>query len=130
MNKIQKYFGRLWVSVIWTLIILVLMTLPGTVMPKEQGFTIPHFDKFVHFVLFGGFVFLWCHYYAARHVELRPRAKFFFFIFILACAYGIGMEYVQKYFIPLRDYDEADIIADILGAGVGYGRSNIRLLSR
>ncbi len=32
--------------------------------------------------------------------------------------YGIGMEYVQKYFIPGRDFDLADIIADMIGAGL------------
>jgi VanZ family protein len=38
------------------------------------------------------------------------------------------MEYVQKYWIPGRDYDLADIIADMFGAGIGYGLSNLLLL--
>jgi hypothetical protein len=38
------------------------------------------------------------------------------------------MEFLQKCCIPLRDYDEADIIADMVGAGIGYGLSNLLLL--
>jgi len=32
---------------------------------------------------------------------------------------------VQKYFIPFRDFDTEDIIADMIGAGLGYGVSNV-----
>ena len=49
----------------------------------------------------------------------------FFAVFILGVIYGIGSEYIQKYFIPLRDFDEADIIADMIGASLAYGLSNI-----
>jgi len=38
------------------------------------------------------------------------------------------MEYVQKYFIPFRDFDTVDIISDLIGAGFGYGISNISLI--
>jgi hypothetical protein len=30
----------------------------------------------------------------------------------------------------MRDYDEADIIADMVGAGIAYGLSNIFLLPK
>jgi hypothetical protein len=38
------------------------------------------------------------------------------------------MEYVQKYFIPLRDLDPADMVADMIGAGIAYGVANIFLI--
>ncbi|HMH32765.1 MAG TPA: VanZ family protein [Puia sp.] len=128
MKKIKKYLGRRWVSIVWTLIILVLLALPGSVMPKEQTFTIPQLDKFVHVILFGGFVFLWSYYFSKKQLPFTKLVRVFFYIFIAACVYGIGMEYVQKYFIPMRDYDEADIIADILGAGMAYGLCTIWFL--
>ena len=41
-------------------------------------------------------------------------------IFIIACFYGIAMEYVQKYFIPGRDFDVYDMVADAIGAVGGW----------
>ena len=53
----------------------------------------------------------------------------FFLFYVLGNVFGIGMEYVQKYWIPGRDYDLADMIADMIGAGVAYGLSNILFVS-
>jgi VanZ family protein len=128
MNFLRKYFGNLYSPVIWTLIIGILLAMPGSMLPNETHFAIPQFDKIVHISLFGGFVFLWNLYLSVRPIQRARLLRLFFLVFILAEAYGIGMEYVQKYFIPLRDFDEADIIADIIGAGLAYGLSNILLL--
>jgi len=99
-------------------------------IPSEPGFSIPQFDKIVHISLFGGFVFLWNLYFSNRPFPVAKMLRIFFFIFVLADTYGIGMEYVQKYYIPMRDFSEGDIIADMIGAGLGYGISNIFLIRR
>ena len=125
---LRKYFGNIYSPVIWTLIIGILLALPGSMLPSETHFAIPQFDKIVHISLFGGFVFLWNLYLSVRPIPRAKLLRLFFLIFILAEAYGIGMEYVQKYFIPLRDFDEGDIIADIIGASLAYGISNILLV--
>ena len=117
-----------WLALSWTIIIFILLSIPGSVIPKEPVFVIPQLDKIVHIVLFGGFVWLWCYYYQARPAALQQLIRRFFYIFVAAAVYGIGMEYVQKYFIPLRDFDEADIIADLIGASLSYGLCNLRLL--
>jgi VanZ family protein len=127
MKRISKYLSRRWVAITWTVIIFILLAMPGSVIPKEPTFTIPQFDKFIHIVLFGGFVFLWSFYYSRKNFRSRKLSRLFFLIFIISCAYGIGMEYVQKYFIPGRDYDQGDIIADMMGAALAYGICNIRL---
>jgi VanZ family protein len=127
MKRISTYLSRSWVAITWTAIIFILLAMPGSVLPKEQTFSIPHFDKFIHIVLFGGFVFLWSYYYSRKKLGAKKLARLFFLIFIISCAYGIGMEYVQKYFIPGRDYDQEDIIADMIGAALAYGYCNIRL---
>jgi len=128
MKKLRRYLGKLYIAVSWTLIIFILLALPGSMLPKEQGFSIPNFDKLVHIGLFGGFVLLWCFYYSRKQLPFRKLLRIFFFIFIIGSAYGIGMEYVQKYFIPFRDFDTVDIISDLIGAGLGYGISNVSLI--
>ncbi|HWB94391.1 MAG TPA: VanZ family protein [Puia sp.] len=126
---LKKYLAALYIPVIWTLIIAILMCLPGKLIPSEQNFKIPNFDKFVHASLFGGFVFLWGLYRSNRVSVISTLARSYFIFYVLANVYGIGMEYVQKYWIPGRDYDLADIIADMVGAGIGYGLCNLLLLT-
>jgi len=128
MNFLRKYFSNIYSPIVWTLIIGILLAMPGSMLPNETHFSIPQFDKIVHISLFGGFVFLWNLYLSVRPIQRTRLLRLFFLVFILAQAYGIGMEYVQKYFIPLRDFDEADIIADLIGAGLAYGLSHIMLL--
>lgn len=99
-------------------------------IPNEGGFSIPQFDKVVHIGMFGGFAFLWALFLSNKISDSRRLLRLFFLFFILANVYGIGMEFVQKCCVPMRDYDEADIIADMVGAGLGYGFSNIFLLPK
>jgi VanZ family protein len=124
---LQKKFGKLFFPIAWSVIIAILLALPGSMLPSESKFSIPQFDKIVHISLFGGFVFLWNLYLSNRPAALLQLLRRFFLIFILATIYGIGMEYVQKS-IPGRDFDLADIIADMIGAGLAYGISNLLLI--
>ena len=127
MKNIKRYLGKKYIAVSWTIIIFILLALPGSMLPHEKAFAIPQFDKLVHIGLFGGFVFLWCLYYSRRNLAQEKLLLIFFRIFIIAAIYGTGMEYVQKYFIPLRDFEVGDILADLIGASLAYGISNILL---
>lgn len=95
------------------------MILPGEDLPDEGIFSMPDFDKLVHFGFFFGFVWLWNHWYIGRHDTAISPHKSLFVIFLLACAYGIGMEYFQKYFTG-RTFDIRDIYADSAGAAAGW----------
>jgi len=130
MKKIKKLPGKIYFAIGWTMVIFILLALPGSMIPQEKGFTIPGFDKLVHICLFGGFVLLWSLYYESKKITQQKLLRSFFIIFIIASLYGIGMEYVQKYFIPMRDFSLGDIIADLIGAGLAYGVCNIGLTGR
>ena len=125
---LKKYFAAIYLPIIWTLTIGILMCLPGKMLPSEEGFSIPQFDKLVHIGLFGGFVFLWSLWLTKRVDVTAVLLRWFFVFYVIANIYGIGMEYVQKYWIPGRDYDLADIIADMTGAGLAYGLVHLFLL--
>jgi VanZ family protein len=51
-------------------------------------------------------------------ISTRLRTLFIW-ISLLSLVYGIGMEFVQKYFINNRSFDEGDIIADAVGCTLG-----------
>ena len=129
LRFIKKYFSALYVPVIWTLLICVAMFTPGSYIPNEKKFTIPNFDKLVHAGLFGGFVFLWSLYLTRGHRTGSRLLLGFFCFYLLSTGFGVASEFIQKYWIPGRDFDLADIIADMFGAGIGYGLSNLLLLS-
>lgn len=124
----NKLFSSVYLPLLWTLVVGTLCCLPGSMIPSETHFSIPQFDKFVHAGMFGGFVFLW-NWYASRHItETRRLLRIFFVWYLLGTMYGIATEFIQKYWIPGRDYDNVDIIADMIGAGIAYGVSNVWLL--
>ncbi|SRR5258708_21829162 len=129
LRFIKKYLSALYVPVIWTLLIAIAMCIPGRYIPNESKFGFPNFDKLVHMGLFGGFVFLWCLYLVKRGMSFGKLLIGFFCFYMLSSGFGVVSEYVQKYWIPGRDYDLGDIIADLFGAGLGYGFSNLLLLS-
>jgi len=107
----------------------ILLCLPGNNFPSNGLFGIPHFDKFIHVILFGGFVGLWCYYLAGR-IQLQQQLKrLFFLVFLFAAFNGILIEYIQFYFIPFRSFDDGDIIADLLAASIAYGICNVKLLT-
>ena len=124
----QRYLSRLYVPIIWTLLIIIAMCIPGRYIPNESKFALPNFDKLVHVALFGGFVFLWCLFLTTRDLSFTRLMLGFFCFYMLSNGLGVAMEYVQKYWIPGRDYDLGDIIADMVGAGCGYGFTNLLLL--
>jgi VanZ family protein len=128
INLFKKYLAKIYPAIAWTIIVIVLLSLPGTMLPSETHFSIPQFDKFVHITLFGGFVLLWNIYISTRLLPTKKLLRWFFLFFMLGNALGIGMEFVQKYWIPFRDFDTVDIIADMIGAALAYGISNMYLI--
>lgn len=104
--------------IIWLIICTLLLTIPGSALPKEDWLSKIWFDKWVHISLFGFLVYLWCwFYFKTNKKELK---RIFLLISILALLYGVGMEFVQKYFIPNRSFDGGDIIADGVGCIIGF----------
>lgn len=49
------------------------------------------------------------------HLNLR----YFIIAGLICTAYGIIMEFVQKYYVPNRSFDTGDIFADAAGALIG-----------
>ncbi|MFL9482062.1 VanZ family protein [Chitinophagaceae bacterium LWZ2-11] len=104
---------------------LILLILPGSDIPKAQWLDDIHADKIVHIGMFASIVFLWCWPLKKSGVDVRKKRNWFLFVTISAIAYGVAMEFVQKYFIPNRSFDVYDMIADGAGAVAGYIWSRI-----
>jgi VanZ family protein len=96
----------------------VLLCLPGSAIPGPSWAKYIPLDKLVHLVMFGGMAYLWCRYLLSGKAGIP--AKQLLWVLIMVIANGVMMEFVQKYYIPLRSFDIWDIAADTLGAYTGY----------
>jgi VanZ family protein len=112
-DSLQKISQNRWTAVAWTVVIFLLMIIPGSKIPHQGLFGIPHLDKFVHVVIFGLFVWFWFH--ALTRSGKQAPGKILMTIVLVAIGYGTAMEFVQ-YFFTDRDFDLRDILADAAGA--------------
>ena len=108
-------------SLIWVvgelLLIFVLLSLPG------NNFSHPHYwfddlqiDKLVHMSLFGSLAMSFFVHFESRNNKFLKSIRAKAFTLIFCTLYGIGMEYYQKYFVPTRGFEVADMLADAVGA--------------
>lgn len=118
LKRLQQVLSKRYPATLWTIFILILMVIPGNMLPREETTFIPNLDKLVHAILFGSFVFLWCYYFTARNNTIKVGR--YNLVLLVACLYGVATELIQKYFIPMRDFSIFDIIADASGAVIGY----------
>jgi len=125
---IKRIVSNIFFPLAWTILIQVLLCLPGTTLPSEGLFSIPHLDKFVHVILFGGFTGLWCYYYFLKGKSPGRLKVLFFIVYLLAALNGIVLEYIQRDYIPFRSFDQGDIIADVLASSIAYGICSIKLI--
>lgn len=98
-------------AIVWTLLIFIACLFPGRDLPHVD---VPLIDKWTHFVLFGGFTFLWL---TAIH-GIRVKKLLLWTVF--GCLLGWFVEELQGMLPRLgRSRDGQDIIADALGALLG-----------
>ena len=125
---INRLLRKAFLPIAWTILIQVLLCLPGTTIPSGGFFNIPQLDKIVHVILFGTFTGLWCYYYYLKGKSPGKLKIIFFIIYLLAAINGIVLEFIQLDYIPNRSFDQVDIIADVIASSIAYGICNIKLL--
>lgn len=110
----------------WIVLILFLCTMPGSEIPKISWLDKLHFDKVVHFVLFGGTVILLAYGYFKQKGHISNRGLLG--IVVVVTLYGLAIEYIQKYLVVNRSFDMMDVLAD--GAGAIMGALIFRLIGK
>ena len=125
---INRILNKAFLPITWTIIIQVLLCLPGASLPSGGLFNIPELDKVAHVILFGFFTWSWCYYYYLKGKSPARLKTIFFVVYLLAAANGIVLEFIQRDYIPNRSFDPGDIIADLVASSIVYGICNIKLL--
>ena len=114
-----------YAAIIWTIIIFVLIAIPGNQIPKVSDWMDAFKpDKIVHIIIFAPFSLLWARYFwlknKSKSVSIAISA--FFGIF-----YAIVSEIMQYYVFIGRNGNIADAIADAFGVAVGLLIFNVWL---
>lgn len=112
--KLLKYYLP---ATVWIILILIVCTLPGNDIPTNSFFEKIHFDKIVHFGLFGGVVLFLSLgiYQQKRYISSATLIL----LVMIAATYGLAIEFIQKYWAIGRSFDIYDVVADTLGAIAG-----------
>jgi VanZ family protein len=108
-----SFFRSRQVAVGWFILMCILFFLPGSAFPESTFFSKIHFDKWVHVGLFASLLFLW-----RSAFDLKIR-NYGLLLLLSAFAYGLTVEFIQKEWVPLRDFDLFDVVADMTGALIG-----------
>ena len=106
-------------GIVWGLIILLLLGMPGDRLPDTFFINIPHFDKIVHGFLFFIFVLLLVYGFAKQY-----RYKILFSYpslssILTGILYGGITEILQNFLFRGRTGDIFDFAADVTGCVLG-----------
>ena len=116
LAMIRRIFSYKFFPLSWTLFTILLLCLPGSMVPGTGLFALKNLDKLVHVMLFAMNVLFWGWHYETSDREWRQLKVIFIAATGIMITLGIVMEYVQMYFIPNRSFDGYDIVADIIGS--------------
>ncbi|HEX4875773.1 MAG TPA: VanZ family protein [Chitinophagaceae bacterium] len=107
-------------AIAWLTITTILLVLPGSSFPQEDWLSKIWFDKWVHIGLFAVMTFLWGRMVRNNNSNISIKRKWILYVAVAVLLYGIGMEFIQKYFVPNRSFDNGDIAADAAGSFLGF----------
>lgn len=109
-------------GIAWFFLVLVLICLPGSNIPTvETWLNDIYFDKWVHAGMFAILTFLFIYPVSGlTALSWQQKKRTALKIAIAACVWALATEFIQKFFIPERDFDIFDWGADSLGIIVAY----------
>jgi len=113
-----KYFLP---GIAWFFIVGVLTLMPASDVPTVNWMdNIPDFDKLVHAGLFGGLTFLFALPLLKSGFSEKQKINYSIKISLAAVVWGITIEFLQKFFVPSRDFDLLDWAADTVGVIIAF----------
>lgn len=115
MKYIRAVGSNLFVCAGWTVLLVVLHCIPGNSIPKSDFFEFKFLDKFLHFAMFGSFIFFWTIYQMNRPTASLSLKGALLRIIIIGVGLGLLLEWIQGSFIPLRSFETGDLLVDAAG---------------
>ena len=108
-------FKKFLPGIAWFFIVGILTLMPGKDVPEVGWLNIPHLDKLVHVVMFGGLTLFFSLPYLKSNKPQYKKIKILIRISIYMIMWGLIIEVIQKFFIPGRGFEWLDVVADTVG---------------
>jgi len=103
-------------GIAWFFLVLILICLPGDDLPKVGDWmSAIYFDKWVHVGMFSVLAFLFMIPFCKSDMTRINKWSFIIKIAISISIWGLTTEFIQKFFIPGRNFDLLDWAADSVG---------------
>ncbi|MEO6894494.1 MAG: VanZ family protein [Ginsengibacter sp.] len=103
-------------GIAWFFVVGILTLMPATDVPNVNWISkIPNIDKLVHAILFGGLVFLFALPLLKFDFSFKQKLNYTIKISLASVIWGITIEFLQKFYVPSRDFDLLDWAADTIG---------------
>ena len=121
MEQQKISFKKFLPGIAWFFIVGILTLMPGSDVPKVTWLdNIKNFDKIVHAGLFGGLTFFFFLPYFKSGISFRQKINYLIRISLAAIVWGITVEFIQRFYIPGRDFDLLDWAADSAGVLISF----------
>lgn len=114
MYRIRRYF----LSIIWSLFILVIVSVPGRNIPSVDIWGFVAFDKLVHVAIFAILTLLLIVNIVKQHSEVFNQKKAIVIATASSFTYSICTEMLQ-FIVPGRSVEWSDLLANLAGCGTG-----------
>lgn len=114
MQLIKHYF----LSCLTSLTIIILSVIPIPEVPELSE--VPLWDKWVHFVMYGGLSLVLWFDYCRKKKQRRVNVRVVALTLIYPTVLGGLLELVQAYCTTCRSGDMLDFYADAIGACLGF----------
>ncbi len=112
---------RLWPSLVWAILILILTGVPGVYFPKVVSFwdwLSP--DKVIHIFIFGVQCILILYAFRGQYTTDKQRYIGSAVIIVVTVLFALLTEVLQKYVFVGRHGNLWDFIADAVGVLIGF----------
>jgi len=117
-----------FLTITWSLIIIILCCIPGKEFPDASLFKIPHLDKIVHFTFYFVLSVVSVNYFSKQYSSQLSSSSAYFITFIYGLILGVAIEFIQHFFIPFRDGNALDGLANTTGSIFGLFIVKVKLL--
>ena len=113
------WLRNFWLFALWVAIILYLSFTPLTGWPKVGAFEKLYFDKLVHVAMYAILCFLLIRG-IFKQTGSRATVASIIAAVVFCSAMGTAIEFLQPQLTLYRQFEIADIVADLIGALAGF----------
>ncbi|MGV6829673.1 MAG: VanZ family protein [Flavobacteriales bacterium] len=108
-----------FIAFCYTFFVTIAFLTPSVGIPRFT-FKIPYLpvDKLAHFIIHALLLLIWVFFFWKKE---KQKLKINHFIYIVSCCifYGIIIEILQQAYVPLRQGDVLDVLANMIGTFTG-----------